>query len=74
MNEQQFFDALRRKLEWPDLGPETDLANSDMWDSLAHLNTVMFVQEEFGETLSADALAKVTTGGELAGLVRGDLS
>ncbi len=70
MNEEQFFQGLRRKLEWPDFGPDSDLANSDQWDSLALLNTVMFVQEELGEVLSTDELSRVTTGGELAGLVR----
>jgi len=72
MKEEQFFEGLRRKLEWPEFGPDADLAASDRWDSLAHLIVVMYVQEELGQTLAAAQLGDVTTGRELASLVRGE--
>ena len=74
LNEQEFLQGLRARLDWPDLGPDTDLAGDDRWDSLAQVDVVMYVQDELGETLAADDLQKLTRGSELVGLVRDKLA
>ena len=70
LNDQEFLRGLGDRLAWPDLGPDTQLAGDDRWDSLAQVDVVMYVQDELGQTLAADALQKLTTGQELVGLVR----
>ena len=74
LNEQEFLRGLRDRLSWPDLGPDTQLAGDDRWDSLAQIDVVMYVQDELGETLAADQLQKLTNGRELVGLVRDKLA
>ena len=74
LNEQEFLRGLRDRLAWPDLGPETDLSGDDRWDSLVQVDVVMYVQDELGQTLAADALLKLTKGRELVGLVRDKLA
>ena len=74
LNEQEFLRGLRDRLAWPDLGPDTQLAGDERWDSLAQVDVVMYVQDELGETLAADALQKVTKGRELVRLVRDRLA
>ena len=74
LNEQEFLRGLRDRLAWPDLGPDTQLAGDERWDSLAQVDVVMYVQDELGETLAADELQKLTTGRELVGLVRDRLA
>ena len=73
LNEQDFLQGLRARLDWPDLGPDTQLAGDDRWDSLAQVDVVMYVQDELGQTLAADELQKLTKGRELVGLVRDKL-
>ncbi len=70
MNEEQFLQGLRDRLAWPDLGPDTDLAGDERWDSLAQVDAVMYVQDELGHTLAADDLQRISKAGELVGLVR----
>lgn len=70
LNEQEFLRGLRDRLAWPDLGPDTDLAGDDRWDSLAQVDVVMYVQDELGHTLSADELQRLSKARELVGLVR----
>jgi len=70
LNEQEFLRGLRDRLAWPDLGPDTQLAGDDRWDSLAQIDVVMYVQDELGETLAAEALQKVAKARDLFGLVR----
>ena len=74
LNEQEFLRGLSDRLAWPDLGPDTQLAGDDRWDSLAQVDVVMYVQDELGETLAADQLQKLTNGRELVGLVRDKLA
>jgi acyl carrier protein len=74
LNEQEFLRGLRDRLDWPDLGPDTDLSGDDRWDSLAQVDIVMYVQDELGHTLAADELQKVTKARELVGLVRHKLA
>jgi len=74
LNEQEFFQGLRARLDWPDLGPDTELAGDDRWDSLAQVDVVMYVQDELGQTLAADELQRLTKGRELVGLVREKLA
>ena len=74
LNEQEFLRGLRDRLAWPDLGPDTQLAGDDRWDSLAQVDVVMYVQDELGQTLAADELQKLTKGRELVGLVRDKLA
>lgn len=74
LNDQEFLRGLRDRLTWPDLGPDTQLAGDDRWDSLAHVDVVMYVQDELGQTLAADDLQKLTKGSELLGLVRDKLA
>lgn len=74
LNEQEFLRGLGDRLAWPDLGPDTQLAGDDRWDSLAQVDVVMYVQDELGQTLEADQLQKVTKGWELVGLVRDKLA
>jgi acyl carrier protein len=69
-----FLRALRQRLDWPDLGPQTPLKGNEKWDSLAQVDVVMLAQEELGETLSADALQRVANGKELLALVDGRLN
>ena len=74
LNEQEFFQGLRARLDWPDLGPDTELVGDDRWDSLAQVDVVMYVQDELGQTLAADELQRLTKGRELVGLVREKLA
>ena len=74
LNEQEFLQGLRARLDWPDLGPDTDLAGDDRWDSLAQVDVVMYVQDELGQTLAADELQKVAKTRELVGLVKDRLA
>jgi acyl carrier protein len=73
LNEQEFLRGLRDRLAWPDLGPDTRLAGDERWDSLAQVDVVMYVQDELGHTLAADQLERMSTAGELVGLVRDSL-
>ena len=70
MNEEQFLQGLRDRLAWPDLGPDTELAGDERWDSLAQVDVVMYVQDELGHTLAADELQRISKARELVGLVR----
>jgi acyl carrier protein len=70
LNELDFLQGLRARLDWPDLGPDTVLSGDDRWDSLAQVDVVMYVQDELGQTLAADELQKVAKARELVGLVR----
>lgn len=74
LNEQEFLRGLRARLAWPDLGPDTQLAGDERWDSLAQVDVVMYVQDELGQTLAADELQTLTKGRELVGLVRDKLA
>ena len=74
LNEQEFLQGLRDRLAWPDLGPDTQLAGDERWDSLAQVDVVMYVQDELGQTLATDELQKLTKGRELVGLVRDNLA
>jgi acyl carrier protein len=74
VNDEEFLRGLRGRLDWPDLGPETDLAGDDRWDSLAQVDVVMYVQDELGHTLGARELQNVTKARELVGLVRSKLA
>ena len=74
LNEQEFLQGLRARLNWPDLGPDTDLAGDERWDSLAQVDIVMYVQDELGQTLAADDLQKVAKARELVGLVKNRLA
>jgi len=73
LNEQEFLRGLRDRLAWPDLGPDTELAGDERWDSLAQVDVVMYVQDELGHTLAADQMERLSTAGELVGLVRDSL-
>ena len=73
LNEQEFLRGLRDRLNWPELGPDTQLAGDERWDSLAQVDVVMYVQDELGHTLAADQLERLSTAGELVGLVRDTL-
>ena len=74
LNEQEFLQGLRARLDWPDLGPDTDLAGDERWDSLAQVDIVMYVQDELGQTLAADELQRVAKARELVGLVKDRLA
>ena len=74
LNEQEFLQGLRARLDWPDLELDTDLAGDDRWDSLAQVDIVMYVQDELGQTLAADELQKVEKARELVGLVKDRLA
>jgi len=74
LNEQEFLQGLRARLDWPDLGPDTQLAGDDRWDSLAQVDIVMYVQDELGQTLAADELQKVAKARELVSLVEDRLT
>jgi acyl carrier protein len=74
LNEQEFLQGLRARLDWPDLGPDTQLTGDDRWDSLAQVDIVMYVQDELGQTLAADELQKVVKARELVGLVKDKLA
>ena len=73
LNEQEFLRGLRDRLAWTDLTPDTRLAGDERWDSLAQVDVVMYVQDELGHTLAADQLERLSTAGELVGLVRDSL-
>jgi acyl carrier protein len=74
LNEEEFLRGLRDRLAWPDLGPDTQLAGDERWDSLAQVDVVMYVQDELGETLATDELQKLTKGRELLALVNKNLA
>ena len=74
MTREEFLRAVRQRLEWPELGPDTTLKGNEKWDSLAQVDVMMLVQEELGETVSTEALQKVTTGDDLLGLVEKQLT
>ena len=69
MTRDDLLGALRRRLGWPDLQETTILKGDEKWDSLAQVDVVMLVQEELGETISAEALQRVTTAEDLLALV-----
>jgi acyl carrier protein len=69
MTRDEFLRAVRQRLDWPDLATDTQLKGNEKWDSLAQVDVMMLVQEELGETVSTDALQKVSTGEELIALV-----
>jgi acyl carrier protein len=69
MTRDDLLGALRRRLGWPDLQETTVLKGDEKWDSLAQVDVVMLVQEELGETISAEALQRVTTAEDLLALV-----
>ena len=73
LNEQEFLRGLQDRLAWPDLTPDTRLAGDERWDSLAQVDVVIYVQDELGHTLAADQLERLSTAGELVGLVRDSL-
>ena len=73
LNEDEFLQGLRARLAWLDLGPDTELAGDERWDSLAQVDVVMYVQDELGHTLAADELQRVSNAGELVGLVKDKL-
>jgi acyl carrier protein len=70
VNQEEFLQGLRDRLDWPELGPETDLAGNERWDSLAQVDVVMYVQDELGHTLAAEELQKMAKTRELVELVR----
>jgi acyl carrier protein len=70
VNQAEFLQGLRDRLDWPELGPETDLAGNERWDSLAQVDVVMYVQDELGHTLAAEELQNVAKTRELVELVR----
>ena len=74
LNEDEFLQGLRARLGWLDLGPDTELAGDERWDSLAQVDVVMYVQDELGATLAADKLERVTRARDLVGLVRQTLA
>ena len=74
LNEQEFLRGLRDRLAWPDLGPDTQLAGDERWDSLAQVDVIMYVQDELGQTLAADELQKLTKARDLVGLIKGRLA
>lgn len=74
MTRDEFLQALRARLDWPELTPATPLKGSEKWDSLAQVDVVMFVQDELGETLSAAALQEARTGEDLLKLVSGKVA
>jgi acyl carrier protein len=69
MTRQDLLGSLRERLGWPDLDETTVLKGNERWDSLAQVDVVMLVQEELGETLSAEAVQRVTTAEDLLALV-----
>jgi acyl carrier protein len=74
VNDEEFLRGLRNRLDWPDLGPDTDLSADERWDSLAQVDVVMYVQDELSHTLSAADLQRVTKARELMGLVKDKLA
>jgi acyl carrier protein len=43
------------------LRSDTDLKSIEMWDSVAYLSAMVLIDQEFGITMRAEALAKVVT-------------
>jgi acyl carrier protein len=74
MTRDEFLRVLRQRLDWADLSEQTPLKGNEKWDSLAQVDVLMLVQDELGQTLSAEVLQKVATGKELLALVGRDLS
>lgn len=74
LNEREFLQGLRGRLDWPELGPDTDLSGDDRWDSLAQVDVVMYVQDELGHTLAADDLQRLSKPRDLVELVRDKLA
>jgi acyl carrier protein len=74
MTRDEFIRVVGQRLDWPDFSPSTALQGNEKWDSLAQVDVVMLVQEELGETLSTEALQKVSTGEELIALVGDQLN
>ncbi len=50
----------------PDASPET----LEAWDSLAHMNLVVSLEEEFGVELGDDAVASLTSFGRIVTTLR----
>jgi acyl carrier protein len=57
----------RQVLNTPDLELRDDLAGTDIpgWDSLAHINTMFSIEEEFGVQFVGDEFARLQSIGEL---------
>ncbi len=71
MRRDEFIEGLGRSIEWnePPFTADTVLRSDPMWDSVAVMSTIMFVDEHLGTTLSAERLQGVERVQDLIELV-----
>jgi acyl carrier protein len=65
---QEIFQTVLRD-DTIELGAETRAADLPGWDSLAHINAMFGIEQEFGVQFLGDEFARVATIGELEQLL-----
>lgn len=52
-----------------ELGPDSSMENTPIWDSMEHMNICLLFERRFGATLDIDAISTATSVRGLASLV-----
>ncbi len=52
-----------------ELGPESSMDNTPIWDSFEHMNVCLLFEQQFGIKLNMDAIATATSVRALADLI-----
>ena len=60
-----FLEKLASILEVDSIGPDSRLVDIETWDSVSALSVLALVDADYGITLTADALLRNATAGEL---------
>lgn len=65
------YGVIRVVLDAPDLVISADQAATDIpgWDSFAHVNIIVDIEDEFGITFSTEEIGKSAQVGQLVGMV-----
>jgi len=68
-------ERIFREIFWTDAGPVSGRAreNTASWNSLAHLNLVLSIEQEFGIALADDDVVDMTAFGASLEIVRSKL-
>ena len=57
------------KVPTNDLGPESSMANTPLWDSIEHLDICLAFEKRFGTSLDVSAISTATSIRALAAIV-----
>lgn len=75
MKRADLIEALKECLfeETQEIGPDTELAMIDGWDSLGRLRVALLYSEQFGVVVGAKALLQCETVADLVGFIKDKL-